>query len=199
MSLIIGGILRSKVALFADSAGTKVMYVPSLRLIVAWAGYFNRPPLTIVSSTEPEFLNPNEHAGNLSVDARMQVLIEHINSLEHVHPNGKQALIFVAASYENVHKIKVFESWGGKGEWPPTGENLPPLFMAGCLEPFGITGAYTRLLDSVSSVSSLANLGVDKIKQANDWLCKCGMSPNIQPPLAGYMLSKKGLTKVQRS
>lgn len=199
MSLIIGGIVRSKVAMFADSAiAPKVISVPCLKLIVGWVGYFNRSPLAISYPTEPEYLNPNEHADYSGIDASIETFIKHINSHDHIHPNGNQALIFVAACHDDARRIMVFESTGGKGDWPTVGAVLPPLFVAGYLEPFGIAGAYAPLTEPVFSVSALADLGLHKIRHGNDWLRNHGKNSIIHPPLMGYMHSRKGLTEVQR-
>lgn len=199
MSLVTGGIQRSKVAMFGDSAtGPKVIAVPCLKLILAWVGYFNRSPLLLSNPAEPKFLNPEEHIDYLGGEISIQTCINHINSLDHVHRNGRQALILIAAFDENVQRVQMFESNGGRGDWPRVGIDLPPLFVAGYLEPFGIFSAYAPLTEAISSISGLANLGLRKIQHAQGWLATHGMNPIIQPPLSGYMLSRKGYTAAKR-
>lgn len=181
MSLIIGGVIGSSVVLIGDSAtGIKVAHMPSLNLLVGWVGYFNKSPCWLFSSGSAEYMDPKVVAQDFNESAKL--IIEHVNSLDHMHGNGQQAAILVAGHQKGQPRTGIFETWDGKGSWPKTPSTLPEKFMVGCLAPFGVKSLTADLPEQVTSIDEIRRVACGKIEHASDWLKKNSLPPCIALP-----------------
>lgn len=181
MSLIIGGVIGSSVVLIGDSAtGTKVVHMPSLNILVGWVGDFNKALDWLACSGSAEYFNPS--IGAQDFDESAKLLIEHVNSLDHMHGDGKQAAILVAGHQKGQPKTGIFETWGGKGSWPIAPSALPEKFMVGCLAPFGLKSLTASLPEKVTSIDQIRRVASEKIKDASDWLKANNQQPCIALP-----------------
>lgn len=181
--------------MIADSAtGPKTGSLPALGVIIAWVGYYHRAPIFLIHQDHEEFLDPNSCPRSTELEISAGILLNHLNSLRHVHPGGRQAAIFVGGLTHGDPAVLMLEASGGSGSWNRSRSELPNNFMAGCLEPFGIRGLCAQLDDCIGSKQELASLALAKSEYANDWLRRNGRDVIIAPPCAGYHLSACGVT-----